>query len=158
MWSMRSVALELGLVVTACVVVACSSDDTEVNRRGGPIPSSEGGAKTVGGGASSEPIAWCDALVVIKAKCQRCHGDPLQNAAPMPLMTFEDTHGPWSSTQVVHDVMLDAVSKGFMPYVTLNEPPNPIMPPVEPLTAAEKVTLLGWLQQGALPEGGTDCP
>jgi hypothetical protein len=32
------------------------------------------------------------------------------------------------------------------------------MPPVEPLTASEKATLLGWLKQGALAEGGTDCP
>ena len=45
-----------------------------------------------------------------------------------------------------------------MPYVVLNEPPNPIMPPVEPLTASEKATLLGWLKQGMKPEGGTNCP
>jgi hypothetical protein len=76
----------------------------------------------------------------------------------MPLLTYEDTQGPWSSTQVVHDVMLDVVSRGIMPYVTLNDPPTSLMPPVAPLTAAEKATLLGWLQQGALPEGGTDCP
>lgn len=156
---MRSVQLKLGVVLAACAVVgACSSDDTQVTRRGGPIPSSEGGADPGVGGASGEPVAWCDALLVIKAKCQRCHGDPQKNGAPMPLLTFEDTHGPWSATQVVHDVMLDAVSRDFMPYVTLNEPPDPIMPPVEPLTVAEKATLLGWLKQGALPEGGTDCP
>lgn len=159
MWSMRSFQLKLGLVLATYVaVVACSNGDTEVTRRGGPIPSSDGGADSGIGGASGEPVAWCDALVVIKAKCQRCHGDPLKNGAPMPLLTHEDTHGPWSSTQVVHDVMLDAVSKGFMPYVALNEPPDPIMPPVEALTPAEKATLLSWLKQGALPEGGTACP
>jgi hypothetical protein len=46
----------------------------------------------------------------------------------------------------------------YMPYVDLNNLPDPIMPPVEPLTAEEKATLLGWFAQGALPEGGTDCP
>ena len=45
-----------------------------------------------------------------------------------------------------------------MPYVALNEPPFSLVPPVEPLTADEKDTLLGWLKQGALPEGGTNCP
>lgn len=54
--------------------------------------------------------------------------------------------------------MLDAVAKDFMPFVALNEPPTNLMPPVEPLTVDEKATLLGWLEQGALPEGGTDCP
>jgi len=55
------------------------------------------------------------------------------------------------------DVMLPNVEDGTMPYVALNEGPDPIMPPVAPLTATEKTTLLGWLKQGALPEGGTDC-
>jgi hypothetical protein len=45
-----------------------------------------------------------------------------------------------------------------MPYVALNDPPTSLMPPVEPLTAEEKATLLAWLEQGAEPEGGTDCP
>lgn len=63
-----------------------------------------------------------------------------------------------TSTLKYSDLMVNDVAKGFMPFVALNEPPNPIMPPVEPLTADEKATLLGWLKQGALPEGGTDCP
>jgi hypothetical protein len=45
-----------------------------------------------------------------------------------------------------------------MPPVALNQPPTNLMPPVEPLTADEKTTLLGWLEQGAKPVGGTDCP
>jgi hypothetical protein len=76
----------------------------------------------------------------------------------MPLLTYEDTQAEWSSTQSTHDVMLDVVSRDIMPYVALNDPPTSIMPPVEPLTASEKATLVGWLEQGALPEGGTDCP
>lgn len=156
---MRSVQLRCGLVLAACVaVVGCSSDDTDVSRRGGPIPSTEGGTGSVGGGASGDPVKWCDALAVIKAKCQRCHQDPLQNGAPMPLLTYEDTQAEWSSTQSTHDVMLDVVSRDIMPYVALNDPPTSLMPPVEPLTAAEKSTLVSWLEQGALPEGGTDCP
>jgi hypothetical protein len=158
MWSIRSVLLELGLVSIIGVAVVACSDDPDVSRRGGPIPSTDGGTASTGGGASGAPVNWCDALVVIKAKCQRCHQDPLRNGAPMPLLTYDDTQGPWSSTQVVHDVMLDVVSRDIMPYVALNDPPSSVMPPVEPLTAAEKATLVGWLEQGALPVGGTDCP
>src|SRR4051794_15393259 len=101
MWSMRSVQIRRGLVLAACVaVVACSDDDTEVTRRGGPTPSSDGGTDP-GGSASGDTVTWCDAFVVIKAKCQRCHQDPPQNAAPMPLLSYEDTQGAWSSTQDV---------------------------------------------------------
>lgn len=64
----------------------------------------------------------------------------------------------WTATKDVHDVMLDAITRNFMPYVALNDPPTSLMPPVEPLSDDEKQTLLTWLMQGALPEGGTDCP
>jgi hypothetical protein len=76
----------------------------------------------------------------------------------MALLAYEDTQGMWTLTKDVHDVMLDAVSRDFMPYVALNEPPTSLMPPVESLSDAEKATLLKWLMEGALPEGGTDCP
>ena len=112
------------------------------------------------GGADSGPeIAFCSALTVIRAKCQRCHQDPPQNAAPVPFLTYEDTQAPYYDTdRKFSDVMLSAVEKDFMPYIALNEGDDPIMPPVEPLTPEEKATLLGWLKQGALPLGGTDCP
>jgi len=156
---MRSAWLKRGLVLAAYLaLVACSDDGTDVTRRGGPIPSTAGGADSSGGSANGDAVKWCDALAVIKAKCQRCHQDPLQNGAPMPLLTYDDTQATWSSTQAVHDVMLDVVDRGIMPYVTLNDPPNSLMPPVEPLTSTEKATLLGWLKQGALPAGGTACP
>ncbi len=53
---------------------------------------------------------------------------------------------------------IDQVKADLMPYVALNEPPTNAMPPVEALTSEEKATLLGWLEQGAAPAGGTDCP
>lgn len=149
---------------------ACS-DDPESERRGGPLPTpvddpSAAGAQGAGGAGapgaagspSGAPIAWCSTLVVLQSKCQRCHQDPPKNGAPMSLLTYDDTQAMWTTTLDVHDVMLDAVERDFMPYVALNEPPTSIMPPVEPLTPDEKATLLGWLEQGALPEGGTECP
>jgi uncharacterized membrane protein len=112
------------------------------------------------GGADSGPtVPFCEALTVIRAKCQRCHQDPPQNAAPVPFLSYEDTQARYYTTDMkFSDVMLPSVERGFMPYVSLNDGENPIMPPVESLTAEEKTTLLGWLRQGALPVGGTDCP
>lgn len=153
------------LLLLAFAGAACSNDDTSLERRGGPLPeampdppsSMAGGAGA--GGASGDGIAFCDALQVIQAKCQRCHNDPQQNGAPVAFLTYEDTQANYFETERKwFEVMLEAVSEDFMPFVALNKPPTSLMPPVEPLTVEEKATLLGWLKQGALPEGGTDCP
>jgi hypothetical protein len=143
-------------VAIGLLTVACGSSDPEVERRGGPLPpdpESNGGTGAVGGA-----VTWCAARAVLAAKCQRCHRDPTENGAPMALLTYEDTQAPWSSTQKVHDAMEKTVASDFMPYVELNEPPTSLTPKVEPLTASEKTTLLGWLEQGAKLEGGADCP
>jgi hypothetical protein len=147
------------LGVLLAVSTACNGD-ADLERRGGPLPdTSDGGAGGVEIPVDGEAIAFCDALTVVRAKCQRCHGDPLANAAPVPFLTFEDFSAPYgTSTQTYGEVATRVVENDVMPYVALNDLPDPIMPPVEPLTAAEKATLLGWLKQGRMPEGGTSCP
>jgi hypothetical protein len=140
--------------LVAGLTFGCSESDTKLERRGGPLP--EG----VGGGADSgPPVSFCQALTVIRTKCQRCHQDPPKNGAPVPFLDYDDTQAPYvDDTLKYSDVMLLVVERDFMPYVTLNEGDDPIMPPVEPLTGDEKATLLGWLRQGALPLDGTACP
>lgn len=156
----------LSLVATFAIAVACGSDDPDVVRKGGEIPEPN---NTAGSGVGAVPngdagsggvpeISWCEALSVLKGKCQRCHGDPQENGAPMALLTYEDTQAKWSATQNVNDVMLDVVSRDIMPYVALNDSEPKPDRPVEPLTSTEKATLVGWLMQGAKPVGGTDCP
>jgi len=114
---------------------------------------------SAGAGDLGPPVPFCDALTVIRAKCQRCHGNPLKNGAPVPFLTYEDTQAPYYTTdKTFSDVMLPTIEKDLMPYVALNDGENPIMPPVEPLSADEKSTMISWLKQGAKPEGGTDCP
>ncbi len=152
---------------------ACSSDDPELERKGGPIPeppspsggtsgapaAGDAGAGAVAGAGDDLPIAFCDALAVVRAKCQRCHGQPLANGAPVPFMTYEDFNAPYGSSGSTYgEVAVRLVEEGIMPYVTLNDPPTSLMPPVVPLTASEKATLLGWLKQGRQAIGGTDCP
>lgn len=158
------------LLVGSALVLASSqacAEDPELERRGGddvpsPVAQGEGGVDSVSGGggtADSGLVPFCDALTVIRAKCQRCHGNPLNNGAPAPFLTYEDTQAPYYMTDDKWtDVMPGVIERGFMPYVALNDPPTNLMPPVEPLTPEEKATLLAWLKQGALPVGGTDCP
>lgn len=154
-------------------LVGCS-DDPDLEHRGpsAPTPIGDGGEPSVSmggqagqvsedggaGGRGVPPITWCQALVVIENKCQRCHQDPPKNGAPVPLLTYEDTQLQVTDEKRFYQSMLDAVKSGFMPYVALNDPPSNLMPPVEPLTVEEKATLLGWLDQGGTAEGGTDCP
>jgi hypothetical protein len=144
---------------------ACADNDTSLERRGGPLPSTDpdltgaAGMAVEGTAGATGLIPFCDALQVVRAKCQRCHTDPPQNGAPVPFLTYEDFQRPYGGGAFKYwEAAIGMVEKDIMPYVTLNEPPTSLMPPVEPLTAEEKATLLGWLRQGAQPEGGTDCP
>ena len=142
------------LALVCVLALGCSSSDTTLERRGGPLP--EDATEDVDSGP---PVSFCEALTVMRVKCQRCHQDPPQNFAPVPFLTYEDTQAPYYDTdRTFSDAMLSVVERGIMPYVSLNDGDDPIMPLVEPLTSAEKATLLGWLRQGALPLGGMDCP
>jgi hypothetical protein len=143
------------LMIVGCVV-ACG-EDPDVGDD--PQPGSSGSAHG-GGGGSDELVPFCAALQVVRDKCQRCHTDPPQNGAPAALLTYEDFQRPYgaSGERKYWEAASEAVERDIMPYVALNEPPTSLMPPVEPLTSDEKATLLGWLEQGAKPEGGTDCP
>jgi hypothetical protein len=141
----------LGLALA--LATACSGSDTNLERKGGPLPDMSAG------GAGGTAVPLCAALDVVRAKCQRCHGEPRQNGAPISFLTAADFQGQYFETQFKWwEVAADRVDTGAMPFVALNDPPTSLMPPVEPLTATEKATLLGWLKQGAKTEGGTDCP
>jgi hypothetical protein len=132
-----------------------SSGNPSVGAGGAGGPAGAGGAA----GADGEtPILFCDALTVVRAKCQRCHTDPTENGAPVPFLTFEDFHEFYFADVKWWQRAQQVVEIDYMPYVALNDPPTSLMPPVEPLTPDEKATLMGWFMQGALPEGGTECP
>ena len=146
------------LLLASLALWGCDSEDPVVERRGGEIPDSGGtgggGASPAAGSASCDAVTFCGALTVIRAKCQRCHGDPLTTGAPVPFLTYEDTQVPYFDTdKKFSEVMLSVVERDVMPYGSRNEGENPARSPGQPLTVAEKMTLLGWLKQGALPVG-----
>lgn len=135
--------------------VACGADPDGVHD-GEPAPGASGSGSE-GGGSSGDAVPFCAALQVVRDKCQRCHSDPPANGAPVPLLTYEDFQRPYGAEKY-WQAAAEAVERDVMPYLALNEPPTSLSPPVEPLTKDEKTTLLGWLERGAQPEGGTDCP
>ena len=140
------------------LALACS-EDPDVERQGGEVPGETGGTDQGAGGAMPA-VAYCAALPIVRAKCQSCHTDPPKHGAPVPFLSADDFHRPYGSSGTVEywQVAVDQVESDTMPYVVLNNPPTSLMPPVQPLSADEKATLLGWLRQGATEEGGTDCP
>lgn len=145
----------LGCVLLGSLLaLACSSDDsTDPNE-----PSDGGAAGTSNGGGSGRPIPGC-VLQVIQDKCQRCHGDPLQHGAPVAFFTVDDFQARYfDSDSKWWEIAAAQVEDGSMPFMALNTLPEPIMPPVEPLTAGEKATLLGWLKAGAMPGDAAACP
>jgi hypothetical protein len=151
---LRSLGKVVGLV--ALLATGCGEDaPTHLT----PVPEGDGGRTNDGAAGNGGAVLFCNALVVIRDKCQRCHGDPVRNGAPVSFVTYPDTQEPYFTTDKKWwEVMLASVDEDVMPYVVLNDGPNPIKPPVEPLNMDEKATLLGWLEQGAKPEGGTVCP
>lgn len=94
-------------------------------------------------------LTWCDVAPILEARCQRCHTDPQKNAAPFPLLSYDDTQ-----EEARYEQMGDAVDRDFMPPLWLV-----LDPPVDPLSCREKATLLGWVDQGAPPppDDDTSC-
>jgi hypothetical protein len=149
----------VGCLVTAVALATGCSGNHSLERKGGPLPdTSDGGSEGMSGGDAPGAIPGC-VLDVIENKCQRCHGDPRKHEAPVAFFTVNDFQARYFQTAAKWwEVAAERVEADVMPFVALNDPPNPVMPPVEPLTPDEKVTLLAWLKAGALPDAGNVCP
>jgi hypothetical protein len=147
----RRGAAWLSLVVAfACAAPtgAVPSGDSDANggRAGAPPANSAGEAGSVESGPT-----FCEALAVIRDKCQRCHGDPPVHGAPFPLLTYEDTQVIDRRGVPRFERMREAVESDFMPATFLD-----LEPPVVALEPDEKTLLLGWLEHGEAV-GGTRC-
>ena len=140
-------ALVACLFVGSALTSGCSSDPGSESN-----PASGGNTGVVG-----RPIPSC-VLKVIEDKCQRCHGNPLQHAAPVAFFSVDDFQAQYyNSSSKWWEIAADQVQKDQMPFVALNAPPTSVMPPVEPLTPHEKTILLEWLLGGAMPDDAVAC-
>jgi hypothetical protein len=95
-------------------------------------------------------VEFCQAEIVLRTVCQTCHANPPLHGAPFSLVTYEDTQKPFDSEKLRWERMREVVEANIMP-IRLRDVP------FRPLTCEEKTTLLGWLDECARPEGGTDC-
>jgi hypothetical protein len=144
--------------IIALGLVACSEHEPEVERQGPPLPDSGSPASCPSDGAGGEggvpavPVRFCQADIVLRTVCQRCHQNPPLNGAPFPLVTYEDTQEPFSEAKLRWERMKEVVETDFMPLRG-----GGLEPPVGYLSCEEKSTLMGWLEQCAPPEGGTEC-
>jgi hypothetical protein len=100
----------------------------------------------------SVPVRFCQAEIVLRTVCQRCHQNPPLHDAPFPLVTYEDTQQPFAGGKLRWERMKEVVQTDFMPLRG-----GGLDPPVDYLTCEEKSTLMGWLEQCAPPAGGTEC-
>ena len=89
---------------------------------------------------------------VLEAKCHRCHGAVLKHEAPIHLLTLDQIHRVIDGTPV-YARMRYALENDLMPATFI-----PDDPPVEPLTADEKATLLAWVTGGAKGVTNPQCP
>src|SRR5688572_15060842 len=109
------------------------------------IAGNTGGMPQVDGGeplGRTDPVPWCDVNTVLECKCRRCHTDPLQNSAPFPLLTFEDTQvTPAATTRTVWQRMRSVIATDYMPPTFFDD----LVPEVEMATDYEKATIIGWV-------------
>lgn len=163
----------LPAVLLPCALLgACTEHDYEGNtgRVGGNIPNfdasisdaSENDAAVDDAAQEAEaaaPVAWCGSSASepsayrVMAVCRRCHQEPQLHFAPFPLLTWDDTQQPYGvGGRLRHQRMFEVVRDDVMPFRF-----STIDPPVAPLSAEDKATLLNWLAQGAQPLGGRAC-
>jgi hypothetical protein len=144
--------LATALLYSLSALLACSAPSTA------PTPPAEAGGatnddtNTAGAGALVHNESdWCAAHVVLQAKCQRCHAEPLENGAPFPLLTYADTQLVDGKGTPRHEKMKAALESDYMPPLFLQ-----LTPAVEPLSPSERTTLLTWLS-GQPPLDASDC-
>jgi hypothetical protein len=106
---------------------------------------------------STTSVTYCDVAPIIASRCLRCHGEPLQNHAPVALTSFDAIHAnyPSDTTNPLYKLVQVKVSAGDMP------PPADFLqvdPPVDQLTEQEKSLLLDWLSGGAPRGEGCTTP
>jgi hypothetical protein len=135
------------LAMVLVLLLACAPRSEDPPAVAPPSSGADGAVPTIPP-APADGALPCAVAQVLAAKCRTCHRRPPLFGAPMPLLTLSDTRAPAPSGQgLVWESMRTKVTKGLMP------PPTT---PTGPLTAAEKATLLDWLNSGA-PAGADAC-
>jgi hypothetical protein len=143
-------------VVLALFAGACGDHEPVLDRVGGPLPDYDAAAVQDTGDASDASVCElppadspgamfpCEVDAVLADKCRRCHQDPMVDGAPFPLLEWKKTQEVYSG-KPIWQRMQAAVGSGYMPFCANLACANNYDPPVQPLTALQKKTLLDWL-------------
>ncbi|HVZ31276.1 MAG TPA: c-type cytochrome, partial [Polyangiaceae bacterium] len=84
----------------------------------------------------------CDVQAILASRCLSCHGEPLANGAPMPLVTLADVKAEEPDEPGTY--MYQNVEK------RIQSTTSPMPPKGLPaLTDDERATLVAWIDQGA---------
>lgn len=142
------------VLVLVAPLAACSEHEPELGHIGGAGSSGagDGGSVCAPGPSVAAPAYPCEIFDILSRRCHRCHTDPPQNGAPFPLLTWEDTQEEYFGGKQRWQFMKNAIKSDFMPLTALA-----LDPPVQPLTAEEKATLLEWVEC-ARPVEKVACP
>ncbi len=102
---------------------------------------SEGGAAAAGG-------LPCDVVDVLARNCGECHGTEPKFGAPMPLASYDDFQIPavTDPARPVHAVVAERIATDDRP-----------MPPIEPMSDADREVLADWIDAGAQLDPTADC-
>jgi hypothetical protein len=90
---------------------------------------------------------------VLESKCQRCHGEELENGAPFSLVTYDDVRATNKKGKPRFEAIASALESELMPPSYLE-----LEPPVLALQEDERALLLAWCEQGAPGDGSDECP
>jgi len=63
----------------------------------------------------ADPVTFQDVNFVFDNVCQRCHSNPPQNGAPMPLVTYEDVRDAVVNRQLLDRISREEGESGAMP-------------------------------------------
>ena len=136
--------------------------EQELGRVGGPVPEFDvvlpDTQPTVSD--ATEQVPFCEAFKVMRT-CRCCHFGKQppegESIGPFPLLEYKDTQAIYFDKPIFVRMKV-ALETDFMPLVDpCDDGVCVIDPPANPLEPGCKQTLLTWLDQGALPTGGTKC-
>lgn len=131
--------------------VGCNDDGatSAVGSTGGGASS---GVSSVDDGGSGTPPGDadlpCEVVDVIERNCIGCHSDPMKFGAPMSLVSHTDFAIPAASdpARKVYEVAADRIVDPVKP-----------MPPIEPMSDADRQVLAAWFDAGAPADPAAEC-
>ena len=147
MRSLPAAAVAFSLLIAAACSgtdAASPSDPSQADAFG-----ADGGKKVFKTAADGPSGIPCDVDAILAANCRKCHSDPPQYGAPMPLLTWDNLHAaaPSDASKHVYEMAAQKIADDAEPM-----PP----PPNARLSASDRSVVTAWAAAGA-PKSTATC-